>query len=449
LKALGVFGGLTSRLASLSMTVGFIACARTDFQAFDQFVESGASGSDSGGGSNGGTSTGGFAGTSITGGVAGTSVTGGVGGTGGVCRDGRELCGNQCVLIESDPNHCGGCFSTCPDYAECIRGECVPFCDGSTYCGGICTDITRDPLNCGGCGKSCGRGMSPAACIDGLCRCPGRQVDCGAGCTDLETDPGNCGRCGFPCPPDRLCVNSTCQLECPPGYTLCEGECRDLLIDAGNCGACGRACTANQQCNLGMCSALPDRVTYTVEPSPLPFVNACGQPGFFQLLGEIDDAVAALMLPFPFRFYGTSTFSAWTSSNGILGFGAPTASFQNECSGSAVRSAVLPFWDDLGTRQSGICVATLGTEPNRQWVVTWYDAFILGLAGTHLNFSVVLNEGSDIIDVLYGSMSGAGALSAGQEATVGLADELDYALDCCNEPCVTSNTGRRYVPVLR
>jgi hypothetical protein len=47
-----------------------------------------------------------------------------------------------------------------------------------------------------------------------------------------------------------------------------------------------------------MCSALPDRVTYTVEPSPLPFVNACGQPGYFQLLGEIDDAVASLMLPF-------------------------------------------------------------------------------------------------------------------------------------------------------
>jgi hypothetical protein len=167
------------------------------------------------------------------------------------------------------------------------------------------------------------------------------------------------------------------------------------------------------------------------------------------VLRELDDSVAALMLPFPFRFYGVQTDSAWTSSNGVIGFAESTANFENDCGGVNMRSAVMAFWDDLATRERGVCVATLGSSPNRQFVVTWNDAFVLGLASTHLTFSVVLNEGSDVIDVLYGSMSGGGASSAGQNATIGLANVGEYALDCCNQPCVTSNTGRRYVPVLR
>jgi hypothetical protein len=164
-------------------------------------------------------------------------------------------------------------------------------------------------------------------------------------------------------------------------------------------------------------------------------------------LAAVDDGVAPLMLPFPFRFYGIQTDSAWLSSNGVIGFEEPTVNFDNECAGGGMRSAIMPFWDDLATRERGVCVATFGSAPNRQFVVTWNDAFVLGVPATHLTFSVVLNEGSDVIDVLYGSVSG-GPLSAGQGATIGLANAGEYALDCCDQPCVSTNTGRRYVPVL-
>ena len=166
------------------------------------------------------------------------------------------------------------------------------------------------------------------------------------------------------------------------------------------------------------------------------------------MLADLDDEALPLMLPFRFRFYGLTTEAAWASSNGIVGFGQSTTDFQNACGGSSVSLAVMAFWDDLATRQRGVCVATLGASPNRQFVVTWNDAFILGLPASHLTFSVILNEGSNVIDVLYGTMTGGGALSAGQDATIGLASEREYALDCCNEPCVMSNTGRRYTPVL-
>jgi hypothetical protein len=485
LKVLGVHASAKISLVTL---LGFAGCARTDFQAFDEFAESAGEG----GTSNGGASTGGFAGTSVTGGFAGTSVTGGVGGTGGgVCRDGRERCGNECVLTDRDPNHCGGCFYTCPGDTECVGGVCEPFCDGSTYCNGICTDITRDPRNCGGCGyvcppnqscrsgycttlceddfircggvcvdwtsdpnncgwcgNSCERGMSPNACVDGVCRCPGRQVDCGAGCTDVQTDPSNCGACGFSCAAGQFCANGSCQFECPPGFSSCNGQCKDLLTDPSSCGMCGKTCGMREYCTSGLCRPLPGTVTYSVGPSPLPFVNACGQPGSFQLLDDVDDDLSALMMPFQFRFYGYSAAVAWASSNGIVGFGQSTPDFQNACEGLGVSLAVMAFWDDLATRRPGVCVATLGSSPNRQFVVTWSEAFILGIPATHLTFSVVLNEGSDVIDVLYGTMTGGGGLSSGQDATIGLASEREYALDCCNEACVASNTGRRYTPVL-
>jgi hypothetical protein len=492
LKALGVLYWAKISVVGLASFVGVVGCSRTDFLAFDEFDEAaGASGTDTGGQSSGGTNTGGFSGVGGTSGSSGTSGTGagGFGGT-GVCRDGRELCGNQCVLTESDPNHCGGCFYTCPDFTECIRGVCTPRCDGSTYCNGICTDITRDPnncggcgyecldghtcrsgycsdfctdesilcdgvcvdwrndpMNCGGCGHTCGRGMSPRACFEGTCRCAGNQVDCGSGCTDVRTDPENCGGCGYACAPGQFCIDGICQFECPPGFALCGDVCSDLTTDQNHCGICGRSCAFDEYCNFGTCTPRTGTVTYSVGPSPLPFVNACLLPGWYSLLGgDVDDSVASLMLPFTFRFYDIQTLGGWVSSNGVLGFNTPTPDFQNMCSPSSVRYAVMAFWDDLATRQPGVCVALTGTSPNRQFVVTWPDAFILGIPASHLNFSVVLNEGSGIIDVLYGTMSGAGALSAGQDATIGLASQMEYALDCCLEPCVTSNSGRRYTP---
>ena len=120
----------------------------------------------------------------------------------------------------------------------------------------------------------------------------------------------------------------------------------------------------------------------------------------------------------------------------------------NECSFGQVETTVLAFWDDLMTRQGGMCVVTIGAAPNRQFVATWNDVFMLGAQSTHLSFSIVLHEASGIIDVLYGTMTGSGTLSAGASATIGLAS-TPIALDCCHQPCVSSNSGRRYTPVVR
>ena len=104
------------------------------------------------------------------------------------------------------------------------------------------------------------------------------------------------------------------------------------------------------------------------------------------------------------------------------------------------------FWDDLRTSSTGVCIATVGSAPNRQFVATWSDAALLLVSETtHLTFSVVLNEGSDAIDVLYSTMLGGGP-ALGMNASIGLASSTAFTLECCNQACVTSNSGKRYTP---
>jgi hypothetical protein len=452
-----------------------------------------------GGTVNGGSFSGGTSGTGGTsrGGTSGTSgtFTGGTSGTGASCG-GFAQCGNQCVDIWSDRNHCGSCFYPCSFDAECIMGSCIEVCPTSTFCSGICTDLRNDPDHCGGCNVSCDEDHG-GFCLNGACRCGGRQVSCGSGCADLQVDPGNCGACGIECTNEQLCADGACRLDCPsdfvgcdgecrnlttdpdhcgacgnscpraqvcrdgacslfcgPGITNCDGACRDLRVDARNCGACGRQCGPSQNCTNGMCTTIPNAFSYAVTTSPLSFVNACTQLGAVTMLRSVDDETASVMLPFSFRFHGVPVAATWVSSNGLVGFGSPTSTFSNECTfnpqADPAPNSILAFWDDLLTRTGGVCIATLGAAPNRQFVVTWDDALILASPSTtDLTFSVILNEGTDIIDVLYGTMSGAGGLSAGASASIGLSNATQYALECCNQPCVASNSGRRYTPIVR
>ena len=107
------------------------------------------------------------------------------------------------------------------------------------------------------------------------------------------------------------------------------------------------------------------------------------------------------------------------------------------------------FRSDLVTRQKGVCIATLGTEPNRTYVATWRNAYLLAIGtSSDLSFSVQLSESTGTIDVNYENMTG-GTLATGTSATIGLSSDTAVALDCCQETCVMSNTGHRYTPVFR
>lgn len=154
-----------------------------------------------------------------------------------------------------------------------------------------------------------------------------------------------------------------------------------------------------------------------------------------------DDAVAFAALPFTFSLFQdiylagsriTIATNGWLSLEAIA-----VAEFQNASlpaqtvtrpggsPGTVPASLIAPFWDDL-VLKSGSLVAsrTIGTAPNRQFVIQWWNVGILDEEGRDQNaaltFEAILFEGSNDIQFLYRTMTGP--RSDGSSATIGAQD---------------------------
>jgi hypothetical protein len=191
--------------------------------------------------------------------------------------------------------------------------------------------------------------------------------------------------------------------------------------------------------------------TNYVESSPVTaFVDACTIPGHTNVVVSADNVTAAITLPFTFRFYANIGTSAWVSSNGIVGFGSPTStSFSPSClpSTSAPRNSVFAFWDDLRTRVDGVCVGTLGAAPNRVQVLTWSDVYVRPDTTTHATFSVLLGEGTNTVDIVYQTLTGAGTDAA--HATIGVQNQVGTIATehSCSMAGLAAGTSIRFTPM--
>lgn len=82
---------------------------------------------------------------------------------GEACGAGASLCGDQCVVLTQDSEHCGACGTSCGASLTCSNGSC---CSEDTLgCRGACIDPLSDPDHCGACGISCPSGI----CEHGVC----------------------------------------------------------------------------------------------------------------------------------------------------------------------------------------------------------------------------------------------------------------------------------------
>lgn len=88
------------------------ACAQVAASDATDPSDGGAGGSGAGGDAHGGATSDGGSASSLGG--AGTVDN---------CDGGQWLCGGQCVDLDSDAFHCGGCFNACPTQI-CLDGEC-------------------------------------------------------------------------------------------------------------------------------------------------------------------------------------------------------------------------------------------------------------------------------------------------------------------------------------
>jgi hypothetical protein len=148
--------------------------------------------------------------------------------------------------------------------------------------------------------------------------------------------------------------------------------------------------------------------SYTIAPlANAEFIDACATGTALEFWPREDSAAGRpATLPFPFRVFGADYTSIWPHVDGIaeLGGRAPQ--------GSGRGPVVAPYWTSLALRDapaSNVCVSTVGTAPNRRFVIEWRDAATTNadpLAESHLTFQAVLHEGTNTIDFLYRELVG-------------------------------------------
>ncbi len=125
----------------------------------------------------------------------------------------------------------------------------------------------------------------------------------------------------------------------------------------------------------------------------------------------VDDVVyggTAGLIPFTFTYRGNSYTSLRISSNGFITLGnaiTPSSTNYSPISSTATSSVyvISALARDLN---STVRYEVIGTAPNRVAIIQWSSVFRYAVSGAeNLNFQIQLNETSNLINIVYGSMS--------------------------------------------
>lgn len=168
--------------------------------------------------------------------------------------------------------------------------------------------------------------------------------------------------------------------------------------------------------------AATDQVTYTFND-----ITATGT----QVLNGVDDVTAQVSLGMNFNFYGATYSTAYLSSNGVIMFGGPDATYSNYDLTAAQFSggpAIFTYWDDLLTTSDpsrGVYYETIGTTPGARQFVVQQIANSYSIGGSSINFQTVLDEASgDILMRYTQTVFGNSGFDHGGSATVGIQGAL-------------------------
>ena len=161
---------------------------------------------------------------------------------------------------------------------------------------------------------------------------------------------------------------------------------------------------------------------------PCPDISATGTDAALT-----DDSHAWVPIGFSFDFYGTAHTNVAVQSNGTLTFTDAYHTLSNVCLPTST-DFIAVMWDDLnpGNMGSSVKYQTLGTAPNRSFVVQW-NTERFSTSPMRVDMRAVLHEGSNDIDVCYHDGSfGSATYDYGLNATAGIngpSSSLQYS---CN-----------------
>jgi len=188
----------------------------------------------------------------------------------------------------------------------------------------------------------------------------------------------------------------------------------------------------------------PDPFGYTFQDNSVPQQGATyewidatdGTP-----LGLSDDGEANVTLPFPFTFYGTTATAIRVSNNGGVIFNATSGdlSTANTDLGSAsTDNLIVPLWDDIDSDTGDVYYKTVGSAPNRRFVIEWYDRPRYNNIGD-ATFEMILYEGTNNIKFQYQDVDfGNPTYDYGASATVGIRGSgSNYLQYSYNQPVIS------------
>jgi hypothetical protein len=144
-----------------------------------------------------------------------------------------------------------------------------------------------------------------------------------------------------------------------------------------------------------------------------------------------DDAFGTVTIPFTFNYAGVPYTSVNVSTNGLANFGTGSSEYINELAATTPPfNLIAGFWDDLEVPSTASVVSgTVGTAPNRQYVIQWNNVPRLG-ATNRYNFQIRLYETSNVIEICYGSSTNAATAAA----SIGLKGAVGGSGDFINAP---------------
>ena len=144
---------------------------------------------------------------------------------------------------------------------------------------------------------------------------------------------------------------------------------------------------------------------------------------------KFDDGTTQADIGFTFSYYGQDATQLMVAYNGGLLFDLATGYLTPQnvpLPDPDIGAAILPYWTDIYYQQpedGNIYVQTLGSAPNRRFVVEWFNLPIMigGIQQDSATFEAVLYEGSNAILFQYADTSvGDPARDDGITTTIGL-----------------------------
>ena len=190
------------------------------------------------------------------------------------CKD--DICGAECVNLQSSHYNCGTCGNQCQSTEHCDGGKCVPNvkCEADEhikYQGGAMVCAPDTVAECGNAQINCEdtAGWRDGSCDGGRCApsaCNAGYHIFGASCEPDSVD--NCGPERLPCAPGQVCNGGECTNKCQPPYNTCADaygnpECAILSDSAKHCGSCQITCSpsdiphsAQTACKDAACRAI-------------------------------------------------------------------------------------------------------------------------------------------------------------------------------------------------